>query len=206
MNAMTNKILLSIPMLFGLLLGCGPSCPEIKSGLDAAALLSEDSARINGMVARRKAVMEEAAQRGLDSFRLERIRFSVTAWEMAIETQARIIEASSRLADAETRGGDAGVVDDFRCYVDGLLGRTGHRITDGTGKTIRAYKVEIEGLLDRDGALTSSELRRYIEEGVEVEDEVEVDDEDSADQEEDEAEGDEDEPEADDDDFDLLDF
>jgi len=197
---MTNRNWLPVSVFFLLLLGCGPACPDIKVALDVSAALADDAARLNEMVSRRKAAAGEAEQGGKGTFHIERVRFSVTAWELAIETQARIIKASPRFEDAESYGEGAETINRFRCYLDRLLAREGHLINDGTGKTLRAHKVEIDDLLDRDGAVTPSELRGYLENGIEVDAAVDRDDDDE--EEEDEGEDKGEEPDG----LDDLDF
>jgi hypothetical protein len=150
-----------------LLLGCGPSCPEIKAGLDVAAAVTGDVTRINEMVAKRKAAIIEAEQGG-DTFRMQRLKFSVTAWELGIGAQARIIKASPQFEDAPSYGEAAGRINELRCFLDKLLAREEHTVPDGMGETLRERKVEIDRLLDRDGTVNPAELRNYYENGIMV--------------------------------------
>ena len=56
--------------LAALLLGCGPSCPEVKAALDTTAAITGDVTRVNELVARRKAAMAEAGQGGHGTFHM----------------------------------------------------------------------------------------------------------------------------------------
>ncbi|HUT76927.1 MAG TPA: hypothetical protein VM285_04535 [Polyangia bacterium] len=150
-----------------LFLGCGASCPEQKAALDATAAVTGDVTRVNELVAKREAAMGEAEQGG-DTFRIQRLKFSVTAWELAIGTQARIIKASPQFEDAPSYGEAAGLINEFRCFLDKLLAHAEHTVSDGMGKALRGYKVEIERQLGRDGAVSPNELRNYYENGIPV--------------------------------------
>jgi hypothetical protein len=163
---MDIKKTIIVTMVAGLLLGCGPTCPEVKAGLDATAAVTGDVTRVNELVARRKAVMAEAEQGGVGTFEMQRLKFSVTAYEMAIATEARVIKASPRFEGAASYDEAAPRINEFRCYVDKVLARDGNLVSDGVGESLRAYKAEIDGLLDRDGALSSAEIRAYFEEGI----------------------------------------
>jgi hypothetical protein len=163
---MTKPRTILLGAAVSLLLGCGPSCPEVKAALDTTAAITGDVTRINDLVARRKAAMAEAEQGGHSTFHMQRLKFSVTAFEIAIQTQARIVKASPRFEDAPSYGESAGVINTFRCYLDKLLAADGHLLPDGVGKRLREFKVEIEGRLGRDGAVNSAELRSYYEQGI----------------------------------------
>jgi hypothetical protein len=164
---MMKNELHALAALVGLLLGCGPSCPEVKAALDATAAITGDVTRVNELVGKRKAAVAEA-ERGGGTFQMQRLKFSVTAFELAIATQARIIKASPRFEDAPSYRENAEAINGFRCYLDKLLARDGHLVSDGVGETLRAYKAELERLLDRDGTVSPAELRAYYEEGIAV--------------------------------------
>ena len=74
-----------IVMLF---LACGPSCPEVKGALDEETIIGEDVARVNAFVEKRKAAIAEAKSGQVETFPMQRLKFSVTADEMAVWVQA----------------------------------------------------------------------------------------------------------------------
>ena len=77
---------------------CAPKCPKVKATLDEVQITSEDVARINRLVDKRKAAIAEASAGGHDTFSLEKMQFSVTGYKLAVETQLRIVKHATQEA------------------------------------------------------------------------------------------------------------
>ena len=141
---------------------------------------------------------------------MERIKFSVTAYELAIQMQLRIIElaSSSDLYDANLEE-----INDTRCLLDELLApkkinKDDLTVSDRMGKDIQERFSLFKKLFGKEGAVSNYELKEYYQKGIKVEtrddgedegegeDSMGVDDED--DEEEDYSESEDDESGMDD--------
>lgn len=156
-----------IVMLF---LACGPSCPEVKGALDEETIIGEDVARVNAFVEKRKAAIAEAKSGQVETFPMQRLKFSVTAYEMAVWVQARIIKISPRFEDSPKYKEYESTINKIRCYLDKLVADPEHTVSDVTGKKLQNHKARIDSLLLREGTLTKSEFASYLEEGIVSED------------------------------------
>lgn len=167
MARMTPRITFSTLIISSLvaLAGCGPTCPEAKASLDQDTLTSEDVARVNAFVEKRKSAMAEA-ETAEETLRLNRLKFSVTAYEQAIETQARIIKISPSFEDEDAYDENKDLILEFRCFMDEVAQDIDYTISDGVGKEIQRYHDLFDKLLRKSGELAKSELREYIEEGI----------------------------------------
>ncbi len=152
--------------IVALFLACGPTCPEIKGALDEEAIIGEDVARVNALVEKRKAAIAEAKSGQIETFPLQRLKFSVTAWEMAVWVQARIIKISPRFEDSPKYVEYASIINKIRCYLDKLVADPEHTVSDVTGKKLQAHKTRIDTLFRREGTITKSEFASYLEEGI----------------------------------------
>ena len=148
--------------------GCGPSCPEAKAALDASQIMAEDVARVNALVERRKMAMGEAEQGDLDTFEMQRIKFSVTAYELAIRVQLRVIKLSPRYEDSSEYDKNIALIHDARCLFDELLAAEGASVPDGVGRKVQRTHDQLKSLIRKDGTLTASEFSTYLEEGIQV--------------------------------------
>jgi hypothetical protein len=146
---------------------CAPKCPKIKAALDDVQITSEDVGRINAFVAKRKAAIAEAAAGDQDTFSMEKLRFSVTGYELAVETQLRVVKISPKFDDSPLYKEYRGVFDAMRCDFDALSEEPErHRISDADGSMIRAWSQRVGAILRSEGRLTSGELNGYLEEGI----------------------------------------
>lgn len=146
--------------------GCGPTCPEVKASLDEEQLMAGDVARVNELVERRRAAVEEAESGDHGSFAMRRLEFSVTAWKLAIETQLRIIKASPLYEDFEVYNEQRELIDGIRCRLDELLESEGHLVKDALGRDVQRDHDAIAKLFKRECQVTGSELKTYYEEGI----------------------------------------
>ncbi|MFO8070661.1 MAG: hypothetical protein R6V85_02190 [Polyangia bacterium] len=149
--------------------GCGPTCPEIKAGLDDEQLMAGDVARVNELVERRRSAVEEAERGDHDSFAMRRLEFSVTAWEMAIETQVRIIKASPRYENLDVYQEQRELIDGIRCRLDELLASGKHLVKDAMGREVQRGHDAIAKLFKRECEVPGSELKTYYDEGIQQE-------------------------------------
>jgi hypothetical protein len=148
------------------MVGCGPTCPEIKMSLDEKTATSEDVARINALVKKRKAAIAEAEAVTSNTFELKRLKFSVTAYEKAIETQARVIKISPSFGGSDKYEENIELISELRCFLDRVAENPDYAVSDRTGREIQRLHDMTANILRKDGALTKRELREYIEEGI----------------------------------------
>ena len=120
------------------------------------------------MVERRRAVMADAEQEGLSTFEVERIKFSVTAYELAARTQLRIIKLSPRYEDSEAYEKNQPLINDARCLIDELLQPEGHSVPDGIGRKIQQMHDRFKAQIRKEGTLSSSEFATYLEDGIQT--------------------------------------
>jgi len=126
----------------------------------------EDVGRVNRLVAKRKEAMDEASQGG-ESNSLSRLQFSVTAYELAIQTQLRIIKISPKQENSPMYSEHRKMFDEMRCFFDELVAEgTGHEIADPVGRDVQLWSKKIGDILKNQGRLSSYELRRFFEEGI----------------------------------------
>ncbi len=149
---------------------CGPTCPEVKSALDDEAIIGEDVARVNAFVEKRKAAIVEAGSGQVETFPLQRLQFSVTAYEMAVWVQVRIIKVSPKFEDSSAYKEYASIINQIRCDLDKVLEDPEHTVSDVTGRNLRRYKKRVDTLFRREGTLTKTEFASYLEEGIVSED------------------------------------
>ena len=149
-----------------LFFACGPTCPEVKGALDEEAAIGEDVARVNAFVEKRKEAIAEAESGQIETFPLQRLKFSVTAYEMAVWVQTRIIKISPRFEDSPAYKEYASTINKIRCDLDKVLEDPEHTVSDVTGKKLRGHKARIDTMLLREGTLTKTEFANYLEEGI----------------------------------------
>jgi len=151
----------------GGLAACTPKCPKLKAALDEVQTTSEDVVRINRLVEKRKAAIAEAAEGEHDTFSLEKLRFSVTGYELAVETQLRVVKISPKFDDSPLYKEYRSVFDAMRCDLDALAEEPErHKISDADGSLIRRWSQRIGAILRNEGKLTQGELNGYLEEGI----------------------------------------
>ena len=159
------------PSIAGLAAACGPKCTEVKSALAPEKVTGEDVGRVNKLVAKRKEAMAEAEQGDKAQNGLEKLKFSVTAYQLALEAQLRVIKISPKFEDSPLYSENRAVFDEMRCYFDGLVADgTGHVISDRVGRDIQQWSQKIGSILKSHGKLSPSELRDYFEEGIQSSD------------------------------------
>jgi hypothetical protein len=145
---------------------CGPSCPEVKAALDEEEAMAGDVARINALVDKRLATIAEAEQGGHDNFYMQRLKFSVTAYELAVKLQVRIIKISPRYEDSELYGEHANTINEIRCDLDDIVAKDGHTVGDADGSMLQKHYARLSALLRKAGDISGSELKTYLEEGI----------------------------------------
>jgi hypothetical protein len=146
---------------------CIPKCQKLKAALDDVKITSEDVVRINSLVAKRKAAIAEAADGDQDTFSLEKLRFSVTGYELAVETMLRIIKISPKFDNSPLYKEYRKLFDAMRCDFDALAeDPETHKISDAEGSMIRAWSQRVGAILRNEGKLSHGELNGYLEEGI----------------------------------------
>jgi hypothetical protein len=146
---------------------CTPRCQKLKAALDDVRITSEDVARINSLVAKRKAAIAEAAEGEQDTFSLEKLQFSVTGYELAVETQLRVVKISPKFDNSPLYEEYRNVFDAMRCDLDALAEDPGrHKISNAEGSEIRAWSQRVGAILRNEGKLSPGELSGYLEEGI----------------------------------------
>ncbi len=153
-----------------LFFACGPTCPEVKGALDDETIIGEDVARVNALVEKRKAAIAEASSGQMETFPLQRLQFSVTAYEMAVWVQVRIIKISPKFEDSSVYKKYASIINQIRCDLDKVLEDPEHTVSDVTGRDLQRHKTRIDTMLRREGALTKTEFSSYLEDGIVSED------------------------------------
>jgi hypothetical protein len=146
---------------------CTPKCQKLKAALDDVRVTSEDVARINSLVAKRKAAIAEAAESDQDTFSLEKLRFSVTGYELAVETQLRVVRISPKFDNSPLYKEYRDVFDAMRCDLDALAeDPERHKISNAEGNMIQAWSQRVGAILRNEGKLSHGELNGYLEEGI----------------------------------------
>jgi hypothetical protein len=167
---MSTKVLVSIigSVLLGSVIfaACGPSCPEVKASLDEEEAMAGDVARVNALVDKRDMAMAEAGQGDHDQFHLQRLKFSVTAFELAVELQLRIIKISPRYEDSDLYEQHMDLFNDIRCEIDDFVAMDGHEVSDRIGRAIQERHKQVGALLRKEGQVSNSELQTYLSEGI----------------------------------------
>ena len=164
----TFAVLVALLAPFAVLTACAATkCPKTKAALDDVHTTGEDVARINRLVDKRKAAIAEADAGGHDTFALEKLRFSVTGYELAVETQLRIVRISPKFDDSPLYGEYRGVFDAMRCDFDALVGDPeDHSVSEAEGSMIQRWSQRVSAILRKEGKLTVGELNDYLEEGI----------------------------------------
>lgn len=167
MRTKLNAITAAAAILgFAILPACGPSCPEVKAALDEDEAMAGDVARVNALVDKRDGAMAEAGQGEHDQFHMQRLKFSVTAFELAVEIQVRIIKISPRYENSDLYEQHADFINEIRCEIDELIATDGHEVSDRVGKAIQARHKQLGSLLRKEGQISGSELDTYLSEGI----------------------------------------
>lgn len=166
MSTKSLAVLLLVTTWIATLAGCGPSCPEVKAALDEDEAMAGDVARVNALVDKRDGAMIEAGEGGHDQFHMQRLKFSVTAYELAVETQVRIIKISPRYENSDLYEQQADLINEIRCELDDLIAQDGHEITDRVGRDIQARHKQLASVLRKEGEVSGSELKDYLANGI----------------------------------------
>jgi hypothetical protein len=195
MQRQTALLVLMVGLFSILCFSCGPSCPETKTAMSKNDLAKDDASRVNELVACRKSLMEEATSGERDKFAMERIKFSVTAYELAIQMQLRIIElaSSSSLYDANIEE-----IQETRCMLDNLLEKKAIKKEDLTMSDIKGRSIQkrfalFRKLFGKEGETSNYELKEYFQKGIKVEAKAEEESGDEGESSMDESMGSEDE-------------
>ena len=166
MRSKPTALLLLTSIFVSLSAGCGPSCPEVKASLDEDEAMAGDVARVNALVSKREDVMIEAGEGDHDQFHMQRLKFSVTAYELAVEIQVRIIKISPRYEDSDLYDEHAELINEIRCELDELLAEDGHEVSDRVGRDLQARHKQLGAILRKEGEVSQSEMNTYLEDGI----------------------------------------
>jgi hypothetical protein len=162
----SSALVAAIAALATFAIGCGPSCPEVMTSKTDKEVMAGDVARINEFVARRKAAMAEAEKGGHDTFTMERLKFSVTACELAIQVELRIVKLSPTHESSELYGDNLALINEVRCGLDKLLEEDGYLFSDGAGDEIQTYHAQFLKVFRGEGEFSDSELKTYYSQGI----------------------------------------
>ncbi len=189
-------------------LACGPKCPEVKTAMSTSEMVKDDATRVNEFVARRKAIMDEARTGENSSFEVERFKFSVTAYELAIQLQLRIIELA---ASSENYEANIDEITEIRCFFDKIIDKNPIEkgkatLSDSKGKKIQEKFALFKQLFNKEGEASKYELKQFYEKGIKVKTLPKSDSDEDGEGDADEGDEDEDksEDEEDDDDEDFF--
>jgi hypothetical protein len=152
---------------------CGPKCPEVLSKKTPDVMARDDALRVNAYVEARKAAIAEAKEgNALD---VEKAQFTVTACELAIQIQMRIIalaEEGGALYDDNLKE-----LNDTRCFLDEILEKRGKvvglkigkgvYIKQGKGQEIQDTHAAMEEKYGKIGRPRQRELEDVYEKGME---------------------------------------
>jgi hypothetical protein len=196
---------------------CGPKCPEIKTAMSQSESEYDDALRINKLVEKRKLAIKETETGGLHSSVIKRIQFSVTAYELAINSQMRIValaELGHKLYDENIE-----IINETRCMLDKILEADDDQfeIKTNDGSDIQKRHAALEKIFRRECEVQKNEFKSVLKKGVEAkappkaEKKAVADDKgdkakDDKEDVEEEEDDDEDDDDEDDDDDDSLDF
>ena len=172
---MYHKSAITVVIAIALLLpglGCGPNCQKLLSTKKPEDIAKEDTARINGLVERRKAAMETAKDG--NQYVIEDAKQTVTACEMAVEFQYRIIKLQEEGNPIIEK--NIGKINEARCFLDDVLESKGKLIGTGKGalisgsnaRKIRAYHEELGGIFGIEGTVSERRLVTIYEEGLKI--------------------------------------
>lgn len=161
------RLLITGALVLALAAACGPKCPEVKAKFDDVQITTEDVARVNRLVEKRKAAIAEASAPGKGTFAIDRLRFSVTGYELAIETQLRVIKISPKFDNSPLYKEYRPLFDEMRCFFDTLVAEPEkHVLADAEGRDIRRWSERVGAVLRKEGRLGPGELAGYLEEGI----------------------------------------
>lgn len=154
-------------------LACGPKCPEAKSAMSETEMVKDDATRINGFVERRKSLVAGDDDGGYDTFELQRVKFSVTAYELAIQIQLRIIKLAE---SSELYEKNIDTIMKTRCFLDeilkaNLINKDSKVLSDRQGKDIQEKHVLFKKLFGKNGEPSKYELKDCYESGIEIQEE-----------------------------------
>jgi hypothetical protein len=146
---------------------CGPKCPDVKSALNEDQVASEDVGRVNKLVEKRKNAITEATRPEGSKEAMSALKFSVTAYELAIEAQLRVIKISPKFEGSSLYAENRATFDEMRCYFDKLVAEGSHLVvSEVIGRDIQKWSQRIKSLLQTKGRISDTELRQYFEEGI----------------------------------------
>jgi hypothetical protein len=128
---------------------CGPKCMVVLSKKTPDVMARDDVLRVNAYVDARKAAIA-AAKKG-SAYDVEKAKFTVTACELAVQIQMRIIalaEAGGALYDDNLKE-----LNEARCLLDEILEKKGKVVGLKIGKGVFIKKGKGQEILDVHTAL-----------------------------------------------------
>jgi hypothetical protein len=134
---------------FVISVACGPKCMEVLSKKTPDVMARDDVLRVNAYVDARKAAIA-AAKKG-SVYDIEKAKFTVTACELAVQIQMRIIalaEAGGALYDDNLKE-----LNEARCLLDEILEKKGKVVGLKIGKGVFIKKGKGQEILDVHAAL-----------------------------------------------------
>lgn len=145
---------------------CGPSCADTLRTYSEFDLYNSDVSRVNRLVTLRKMAMDDAENETSSPLRLERIKFSVTAIELAIEIQVQAMILSSEHAEDETVAKMGGRFTEIRCLVEEYAAQEEYDVSDSRGKTLLDTKQELKSAFGKTGLPSRRNLERIFAKGL----------------------------------------
>lgn len=151
---------------------CGPKCPAVLEKKTPDVMARDDVLRVNAYVEARKAAIA-AAKEG-NQYDVERAQFTVTACQLAVEIQMRIInlaEAGGASYEENSKG-----INKARCLLDEILEKKGKVvglkigkgifIKKGKGGEIQKIHAAFEDKFGKEGRPRNSEIEMVLEKGM----------------------------------------
>ena len=173
MSQRTTLFFAIVALIGSVLAACGSKCPKAMAAKSGKVLARKDAERINSFVERRKGAIKIA--KSGSEFDVEKAKFTVTACELAIKLQLRIINLSKE--ETEAYDANADKINETRCLFDKVLEKKGKSMLFvGKGGFINrtdASKIQDEyahyqQLLGELGDPRNSQVKEVFENGIPV--------------------------------------
>jgi hypothetical protein len=149
MSHRTIAVLVFSLLGFVISMACGPKCIEVLSKKTPDVMARDDVLRVNAYVDARKAAIAAAKEGNV--YDVEKAKFTVTACELAIQSQMRIIalaELGGALYDDNLKE-----LNEIRCLLDEILQKKGKVVGLKIGKGVFIKKSKGQEILDAHAVL-----------------------------------------------------
>jgi len=149
------------------LAGCGGGCPEAMSAKNGTDTYNADVTRINRFVIQRKKAKDFMEAKQGDVFKMERARFSITALEMAIDSQTQIMLLSWEHKDNADVDKQRARLAEARCELEELASQEDFEISDNQGRDLLKLRNDIRERFGKLGQPSKRQLERVYGSGLE---------------------------------------